>query len=66
MTFKWTNLLEAALIQPTRCLLMYMGFQKQVSASGLAKSEVGLWELGPDPPAALYPDLAKPRESNSN
>lgn len=30
------------------------------------QGEAGLWELGPDPPAALYPDLVKPRESNSN
>lgn len=40
---------------------MYMG-----PTSGLARSDVGLWELGPDPPTALYPDLVKPRESNSN
>lgn len=37
---------------------MYLGFQKQVSPSGLATGEVESWELGPD--------LVKPMESNSN
>lgn len=44
---------------------MYTGMYTG-STSGLARNDVGVRERGPDPLTALYPDLVKPGESNSN